>query len=204
MLTAEGCASRRGRLWVELASTCDVLVVGDPSHLNYFAGYAPSPFVFRTVESGALLLLEPERATLVADNLLQPFLDRAFADEVVAPTWYEAKTHAPHRGGMLVASALGRLATMPGRRVGVELAGVGFALDGEVRAGDDADGLSLEAHRVGQPKRRDERERDVEVGVLAPHVVRRTAEVQRCQGMILRDRLEAVQPRHAVAEIDEI
>ena len=41
MLTAEGCASRRGRLWETLASTCDVLVVGDPSHLNYFAGYAP-------------------------------------------------------------------------------------------------------------------------------------------------------------------
>jgi Xaa-Pro aminopeptidase len=124
MLTAEGCASRRGRLWGELASTCDVLVVGDPSHLNYFAGYAAHPFVFRTVESGALLLLEPDRATLVADNLLQPFLDRAFADEVVAPAWYEAKTHAPHRGGMLVASALGRLATMPGRRIGVELAAV--------------------------------------------------------------------------------
>ena len=124
MLTAEGCASRRARLWGNLASTCDVLIVGDPSHLNYFAGYAPSPFAFRTVESGALLLLEPDRATLVADNLLQPFLDRAFADEVVAPAWYEAKTHAPHRGGMLVASALGRLATMPGRRIGVELAGV--------------------------------------------------------------------------------
>src|SRR4051812_30039676 len=67
MLTAEGCASRRGRLWENLASTCDVLVVGDPSHLNYFAGYAANPFVFRTVESGAVLLLEPGRATLVAD-----------------------------------------------------------------------------------------------------------------------------------------
>ena len=50
MLTAEGCASRRERLWKSLPSECDVLIVADPSHLTYFAGYAPSPFVFRTVE----------------------------------------------------------------------------------------------------------------------------------------------------------
>ena len=68
MLTAEGCAARRERLWGALPAPCDFLIVGDPSHLMYFAGYAPSPFVFRTVESGALLLLEPGRATLVADD----------------------------------------------------------------------------------------------------------------------------------------
>ena len=77
MLTAEGCAARRERLWGALPAPCDLLIVGDPSHLTYFAGYAPSPFVFRTVESGALLLLEPGRATLVADDMLGPFLDRA-------------------------------------------------------------------------------------------------------------------------------
>ena len=59
MLTALGCAARRERLWGELAAMCDVLVVGDPSHLTYLAGYTSSQFVFRTVESGALLLLEP-------------------------------------------------------------------------------------------------------------------------------------------------
>src|SRR3954469_170373 len=104
MLTAEGCAVRRERLWEALPVACDVLIVADPEHLTYFAGYAPSPFVFRTVESGALLLLEPGRATLVGDNLLGPFLDGAFADEVVAPVWYEGKRSAPHRLGMLVTS----------------------------------------------------------------------------------------------------
>ena len=39
MLTAEGCAARRERLWGALPSPCDVLIVGDPSHLIYFAGY---------------------------------------------------------------------------------------------------------------------------------------------------------------------
>ena len=38
MLTAEGCAARRERLWEALPSACDLLIVGDPSHLIYFAG----------------------------------------------------------------------------------------------------------------------------------------------------------------------
>jgi Xaa-Pro aminopeptidase len=107
-----------------LPAACDVLVVGDPSHLVYFANYAPSPFVFRTVESGALLLMEPGRATLVADNLLGPFLDRAHVDEVLAPVWYEGKRSTRHRRGQLVESALGRLGLIPARRVGIERSGV--------------------------------------------------------------------------------
>ncbi len=124
MLTAEGCAARRERLWGALSQPCDLLIVGDPAHLIYFAGYVRSPFVFRTVESGALLLLEPKKATLVGDNLLKPYLDQAFADEVVAPVWYEAKTPAAYRQGMLVESALDQLSKVPGKRIGVELAGV--------------------------------------------------------------------------------
>ena len=114
MLTALGCAGRRKRLWDALSTPCDILVVGDPSHLIYFAGYVPSPFVFRTVESGALLLLEPGRATLVADNLLGPFVEAAHVDERVAPVWYAGQGSAPHRRVQLVASALGRLARCRG------------------------------------------------------------------------------------------
>ncbi len=119
MLTAEGCAARRERLWGALPAACDVLIVGDPSHLIYFAGYAPSPFVFRTVESGALLLLEPGRATLVADDMLGPFLERAFVDERVAPVWYDGQHSAPYRRGQLVAidaRPAGEHAWAPGRR----------------------------------------------------------------------------------------
>jgi Xaa-Pro aminopeptidase len=124
MLTAEGCAARRERLWAALPAPCDLLIVGDPAHLTYFAGYASSPFVFRTVESGALLLLEPGRTTLVADDMLGPFLDRAFVEERVAPVWYDGQHTAPYRRGQLVESTLSRLTSMPGRRLGVELASV--------------------------------------------------------------------------------
>jgi Xaa-Pro aminopeptidase len=124
MLTAEGCAARRARLWSALPAPCDLLLVADPSHLIYFAGYAPSPFVFRTVESGALLVLEPDRATLIADSMLRPFLDRAHVDEVIAPVWYDGKRSAPHRLDQLVQTALGCLAARPGKRVGIERASV--------------------------------------------------------------------------------
>jgi Xaa-Pro aminopeptidase len=134
MLTPKGCAARRQRLWAALPSECDVLIVGDPSHLIYFAGYVPSPFVFRTVESGALLILEPGRATLVADDMLGPHLDRAHVDERVAPTWYDGRHSAPYRRGQLVRSALDRLATLAGRRIGVELSCVPSGLVEGLRA----------------------------------------------------------------------
>jgi Xaa-Pro aminopeptidase len=121
MLTAEGCAARRERLWGALPSGCDALIVGDPSHLVYFAGYVPSPFVFRTVESGALLILEPGRAILVADSMLGPYIEPAHVDERFAPTWYDGNHSAPYRRGLLIRSALERMARIPGRRIGVEL-----------------------------------------------------------------------------------
>src|SRR4051794_37293517 len=124
MLIAEGCAARRARLWDALPAGCDLLIVGEPEHLVYFAGYQPSPFVFRTVESSALLLLERDRATLVGDNLLGPYLERSSVDEVIAPTWYEGKRSAPHRRGQLVATALDAPSTPPGNGGGVELSGV--------------------------------------------------------------------------------
>jgi Xaa-Pro aminopeptidase len=101
-----------------------VLIVGDQSHLNYFAGYAPSPFVFRTVESAALLLLQPGSSILVADDMLGPFVDQSFVDERFAPVWYDGKHSAPYRRGQLVESALTRLGRIPGTRIGVELSSV--------------------------------------------------------------------------------
>ncbi len=124
MLTREGCAARRERLWNAVPQECDVLIVGDPSHLIYFASYSPSPFVFRTTESGALLLLQPGRATLVADDMLTPFLERAFVDTVIAPVWYDGTHSAPNRRHQLVETALAHLAKIPGQRIGIELSSV--------------------------------------------------------------------------------
>jgi Xaa-Pro aminopeptidase len=120
MLTAEGCAARRDRLWRGLPSRCDALILTDPKSLISLANYAPSPFVFRSDGAAAVLILEPGRSTLVADNLLQPFVKQAHVDAIEAPVWYEGKRSAPHRGSLLVQAALGVLARVPGMRIGIE------------------------------------------------------------------------------------
>jgi Xaa-Pro aminopeptidase len=124
MLTAEGCAARRQRLWDALPSPCDILIIADPQHLVYFANFAPSPFTFRTSDATALLILEPDKATLVADNLQKPFTDEAHVDEVVAPAWYEGKRSAPVRRAVLFRSALAALEKIPGYRIGLEISSV--------------------------------------------------------------------------------
>ena len=142
MLTPEGCAARRGRLWNSLPEPCDALLLTTPESLVYFANYAPSPFVFNTVESAAALVLRPDRATLIGDNLLRPFLDSSCADEVVTLEWYTGKQSAPCRRlslfDELVARHLpaggGRCLGVESRRLGAQSASKLLLLDPLVRA----------------------------------------------------------------------
>ncbi|MCA1685120.1 MAG: Xaa-Pro peptidase family protein [Planctomycetia bacterium] len=127
---------RRKRLWDALPRPCDALILGDPQSLIYFANYAPSPFVFRASDAAAVLILEPDRATLVADSMSQPFLDQAHVDEVVAPVWYDGKHSAPHRKGLLVRSALGVLGKIRGARFGIESADVPSGIEAHQRKSD--------------------------------------------------------------------
>lgn len=122
MLTAEGTAARRERLWSALPRPCDVLVITDPSHLIYFANFAVSPFEYRANDAGAVLLLTPERSVLVVDNLLKPYAQQAQVDEFLAPIWYEGKHSAGHRRALLIETALKALEAHPGGRVGIEMA----------------------------------------------------------------------------------
>ena len=117
-LTAAGCQARRDRLWAALPERCDALVLADPAHLVYFANYVPSPFVFRTNESGAMLLLEPGRATLVADDMVGAYLAKAHVEATFAPTWYDGDHTPDPRRNQLVESVLVKLAEGGARRVG--------------------------------------------------------------------------------------
>jgi Xaa-Pro aminopeptidase len=125
MLTAQGCKVRRQRLWDRLNPKPDWIVIADPQHLVYFANYYQSPFVFRSNDAGAMLLLGQDGSSiLVADNLLQPFCDKAHVDDVMAPTWYRSVESAPHREAFLVKNVLDRLAKCSGRHFGYEAAQV--------------------------------------------------------------------------------
>jgi Xaa-Pro aminopeptidase len=122
MLTAEGCANRRKRLWEAVPETVDMMILADPASLIYFANYAPSPFVFRSCDASAVLVLQRESATLVADKMVKVFLDQAHVDEIVAPVWYDGKHAAPHRKALLVKTAVDLLVTIPGSGLAVESA----------------------------------------------------------------------------------
>ncbi len=126
MLTSEGCAARRRRLWDSLPQPCDALVITEPESLIYLASYAPSPFVFNTVESAAALVLWPGRSVLIGDNLLKPFLDRSCVDEVVTLEWYSGKKPARGRRFSLLKELFFRyLPGGKGTRIGVESRWVG-------------------------------------------------------------------------------
>src|SRR5271165_2497205 len=119
-LTPEGCAARRKRLWQVLPEPCDVLVITEPESLSYLAGYAPSPFVFNTVESAAALVLWPDRSILIGDNLLRPFLDQSCVDEVVELDWYTGRKSAPLRRTRLAEGVAEQLSMRTAHRFGVE------------------------------------------------------------------------------------
>jgi Xaa-Pro aminopeptidase len=123
MLTADGCAARRARLWASLPRPCEALILTTSQSLAYFAGYVPSPFVFNTVESAAALILLPDRSILIADNLVETFLRNAFVDEIVCLHWYAAKKSAPPRQQLVAQALHQRTPQGAAGRLGIETMG---------------------------------------------------------------------------------
>jgi Xaa-Pro aminopeptidase len=136
MLTKEGCQKRRQLFLKTLPDKADVTLIADPQHLFYFANYIHSPFVFRSNDAGAVLLIDGDgRTKLVADSMVKVFTDQAHVDEVIAPPWYDGQHTAPHREALLVKTVLEQLKRGSPKRVGIEesqvpagiLAGLGGA-----------------------------------------------------------------------------
>jgi Xaa-Pro aminopeptidase len=123
MLTEQGCRARRDRLWTLVPRDLEWIVVTDPRHLIYFAGFAPSPFVFNSQNAaGALILGRDGSAILVADNVQESFLNAAFVTERVMPVWYRCVESAGNRQELLVRTVLDRLQKCAGRMIGYEAA----------------------------------------------------------------------------------
>lgn len=115
MLTPAGCAARRARLFDRLPGHVAWAIVTEAAHLTYFANFYPSPFVFNSQEArGVLLLGRDGSSILIADNVQQPFLDAAYADEKLAPVWYRCIESPGHRGTFLISAALERLTKCQG------------------------------------------------------------------------------------------
>jgi Xaa-Pro aminopeptidase len=121
MLTAAGCKLRRQRLWERLPDKPDWLLIADLKNLMYFANYRQTPFLFRSDDAGAILILSRDgSAVLVADNGLHCFTEKASVDEVIAPIWYRSVESAPTRRQFLVQNTLERLTNCSGQHFGIE------------------------------------------------------------------------------------
>lgn len=162
MLTQEGCRIRRDRLWARLHPKPDALIVFDPQQLCYLANYVTSPFTFRANDAGAALVLLPDgRCTLVADNLLEPYVQSAFVDDVMAPVWYRSVESPPHREGFLVKNTanVARKALRSGRcRLGVEMAQVPIGLIEALNLkpnGVEAELIDLDPHLAALKRKKD-------------------------------------------------
>lgn len=121
MLTADGCRSRRARLWDSLEQKPDWILMSEPRHLIYFAGFHATPFIFRTQNASALLVLGADGSSaLVTDNMLGVYAEQAHVDERVAVRWYNGTTSAPERQGVLVRAGLDAMQTREGAHLGFD------------------------------------------------------------------------------------
>lgn len=155
MLTAAGCRERRDRLWNALEPQPDWILIAAPQHLVYFASYFPSPFVFRSVNSAAVLLMGADGSSvLVADNMLRMFTADCHVDEVLLPTWYDGKTSAPPRGERLVRCMSERLASCAGDHFGYEAAALPAGVIDGLRAARPDLALTPVDRVIHQLKRR--------------------------------------------------
>src|SRR4051812_30541874 len=99
MLTAEGCRTRRQRLWQQLAPPpdSDHLRLADPIHLAYLAGYSVDPFSLGAGFGGVLLLRKDGQAKLLHDDRIPKWsTDAAQVEERISVPWYDAQS--PARG----------------------------------------------------------------------------------------------------------
>jgi Xaa-Pro aminopeptidase len=121
MLTANGCRERRARLWAALAEKPDWILLSEPRHLMYFANFYATPFVFRTQNASALLILgRGGTSALVTDNMLGVYAEKAYVDERVAAEWYNGRTSATERHGVLVTVGRDAMQKREGARLGFD------------------------------------------------------------------------------------
>ncbi|HMP15797.1 MAG TPA: M24 family metallopeptidase, partial [Gemmatales bacterium] len=158
MLTPEGCRIRRQRLWQALPQQPEVILISDPQHLYYFAGYVQSPFVFRSNDAGAVLILTSEKAFLVADSMLRLFAESAHVDEVIAPVWYDGKHSAPHREAHLLKNVIEHMKKLNAKSIGLEYAQVPAGVVTEFK---DSQFINIDPILPGLKRRKDPDELEV-------------------------------------------
>ena len=97
-LTAEGCRSRRERLWSRLPDDIQWCLIGDPRHVMYLANWWLQPLSFSNGERTLLLLKRTGEAILCADNFTgKSAATSPHVDEVATYDWYDHKKSTINR-----------------------------------------------------------------------------------------------------------
>jgi Xaa-Pro dipeptidase len=121
MLTAQGCAARRARLWQSLPENVNWALVSDPRHLMYFANYFSDPFVFSSDADAAQLVLGRDGSSvLLTDNIGEAAAKNAFADSVLVARFYDGRHSAALRKALMARFALEQLETRSITGLGIE------------------------------------------------------------------------------------
>jgi Xaa-Pro aminopeptidase len=108
-------------LFAALPVQVDWVLLSEPRHLVYFASFYATPFMFRTQNASALLILGADgSSTLITDNMLAGYAQQAHADERISVNWYTGKGSAPERQGVLVAAGLAAMESRGGVRIGFD------------------------------------------------------------------------------------
>lgn len=96
MITAEGCRTRRLRLWQSLDPRPDTdhLRLADPIHLAYLANFHVDPISSAAQFGGFLLVRADGHATLIHDDRLPDSVQKAHVDERKVVTWYDGQSPA--------------------------------------------------------------------------------------------------------------
>jgi Xaa-Pro aminopeptidase len=96
VLTADGCRQRRVRFWQKLdpPPDSDYLVLADPIHLIYLAGFHVDPFSLSGGFRAYLILRRDGHAKLIHDNLLTDNAAQAHVEERRAVAWYDFQSPA--------------------------------------------------------------------------------------------------------------
>jgi Xaa-Pro aminopeptidase len=105
VLTADGCRSRRERLWQQLEPfpESDYLLLSDPIHLTYLANYWADPISLGTHFPAYLLVRKDGHAKLLYADRAPKSVEKAHADEKRTVQWYDGQSpaHGPRQLAIL-------------------------------------------------------------------------------------------------------
>jgi Xaa-Pro aminopeptidase len=122
VLTKAGCRQRIGQMLERLQGECGAIVIADPRHIGYLAGFFTNPATIN-LHSQSFLLVEPDgRSTLITDNWQADAARSSHADCVEIFNWYNEERPAHERRQLALQTLLQHLQQikLAPRMIGIE------------------------------------------------------------------------------------